>query len=415
MALALVVAGCGTTRDSSPPPSEDASASATEDADEPAPGSEPETASEAPPVPANSGEVIITANPEEALNVPTFGWATDFTRHTVPLSDFRGGGPGKDGIPAIDDPSFVSTDVADDWLEAREPVVEVVIGHQARAYPLQILIWHEIVNDEFGGVPVTVTFCPLCNTALAFDRRLDDLLLDFGTTGNLRNSDLVMYDRQTESWWQQFGGAGVVGELAGKKLTLVPAAIVPWERFVEEHPEGEVLSRDTGHNRPYGANPYTGYDSIDTPPFFPAENLDDDRLPPKERVVFIERKGEAVAVPFATLADKGAVEVRVGGETLQVTWEEGTRSALDSATIQEGRDVGSADVRLPNGERVPFDTPFWFAVAAFRPDVVIVEGDAAGAAVQSNSAEVESESADAETNSSSPKKRSAGGRFVTGY
>jgi Protein of unknown function (DUF3179) len=331
------------------------------------------------PAPAAGGE----ASRDEGLQVSKAGWKTDFGRHTVPLDEFLSGGPGKDGIPAVDSPTFVSVAEAD-WLADREPVIELELGTRVRAYPLQILIWHEIANDTVAGTPVAVTFCPLCNTALVFDRRLDGRILDFGTTGNLRNSDLVMYDRQTETWWQQFGGEGVVGELAGKRLRQLPARIVAWEDFAARHPNGEVLSRDTGFPRPYGQNPYTGYDDVDSGPLFGAANDGDRRLPPKERVVFIERGEDAVAVPLSWLAQEKRVVVEVGGENLEVVFAGTASSALDSADIAEGRLVGSAEVRSPaTGEPVPFDQPFWFAVAAFRPDVRIV-----GKSLAANAADV---------------------------
>ena len=130
-------------------------------------------------------------------------WSTDFSKRTVPMEELMAGGPSKDGIPAIDHPKFETVTQADRWLGKRKPVAVVEINGKAKAYPLQILIWHEIVNDVVGETPVVVTFCPLCNTTLAFDRRFDGRVLDFGTTGYLRHSDLVMYDRQTETWWQQ--------------------------------------------------------------------------------------------------------------------------------------------------------------------------------------------------------------------
>jgi Protein of unknown function (DUF3179) len=322
------------------------------------------------PSPAAGGEATRA---DEGLQVSKTGWETDFAKHTVPLDEFLSGGPGKDGIPAIDRPNFVSIAEADDWLAEREPVIELEVGAEAHAYPLQILIWHEIANDTVAGTPVAVTFCPLCNTALVFDRRLDGRTLDFGTTGNLRNSDLVMYDRQTESWWQQFGGEAVVGELAGAELRPLPARIAAWEDFAERHPDGEVLSRDTGVVRPYGQNPYTGYDDVDSGPFFGAANPGDDRLPPKERVVYIERDDDAVAVALSWLARQKRVVVDVGGERLEVVFTGTANSALDSADIAEGRQVASADVRsVDTGEPVPFDQPFWFAVAAFRPDVRVL-------------------------------------------
>ena len=300
----------------------------------------------------------------------TAGWSTDFSKHGVPLDEFMSGGPPKDGIPPIDNPRFMR--VADvDFLEDREPVIELSVGERVRAYPLQILVWHEIVNDRLGEIPVAVTFCPLCNTAIVFDRRVNGRTLDFGTTGNLRNSDLVMYDRQTESWWQQFGGAALVGELTGAKLEQLPSRIVAWGELRRAHPDATVLSRDTGYTRPYGRNPYVGYDSVDSPPFFSTKNADDDRLPPKERVVYVERGGEAVAVPFTVLAARRELTVEVGGDELTVRWRSGTASALDQDSVAAGRDVGAVEV-LEDGRLVAFDQPFWFAVAAFRPHVRIV-------------------------------------------
>lgn len=322
---------------------------------------------------AGKAGVRITPNPKRELSVTTDGWRTDFTRHTVPLAEFLSGGPPKDGIPAVDRPRFVSVEEARPWLEGREPVIELAIGSERRAYPLQILIWHEIVNDRVGEVPVVVTFCPLCNTALAFDRRLRGRVLDFGTTGNLRHSDLVMYDRQTETWWQQFGGEAVVGALAGRRLRQLPATIVAFEDFAARNPRGSVLSRETGHNRRYGQNPYAGYDDVDSSPIFPAQNAADQRLQPKERVVFVERRGRALAVPFGLLRARGTIRTTLAGERLEFRWLPGVRSALDDAEIGSGREVGSARVRaLPTRRAVPFDTPFWFAVAAFRENVTIV-------------------------------------------
>ena len=298
------------------------------------------------------------------------GFTTDFCRHQVPLSDFRSGGPGKDGIPALDHPRFASASSVG-WLAFREPVIELAVGADVRAYPLQILIWHEIVNDRVGGVPVAVTFCPLCNTAIAFDRRVGGRTLSFGTTGNLRNSDLVMYDRQSESWWQQFGGEALVGRYAGTRLRQLPARIVAWREFERQHPDGLVLTRKTGFSRPYGDNPYAGYDDVSSPPFFPAAHGGDRRLQPKERVVFLERGRDAAVVPYSVLQRRRLIQVSVGGHQLVVRWRGGVASALDSGSIPRGRDVGAASVS-EHGKPVVFDEPFWFAVAAFRPHVRIV-------------------------------------------
>lgn len=321
------------------------------------------------PVPKTGAETAPAASRYD-IEALSAGWKTDFTRYRVPLSEFRSGGPGKDGIPALDRPRFLR--VADTtFLQPQEPVIALTLAGRARAYPLQILVWHEIVNDVVGGVPVAVTFCPLCNTAIAFDRRVGGRTLTLGTTGNLRNSDLVMYDRQTESWWQQFGGEGLLGRYAGARLRELPARIVAWGSFRVQHPNGRVLSRETGYSRPYGENPYAGYDDVSSPAFFPTHNADDKRLPPKERVVFLERNGSAVAIPFSTLAKKRRVELTLAGRRLEVRWEAGVSSALDSGEIAAGRDVGAAQV-LERGRPVAFSEPFWFAVAAFRPNVQII-------------------------------------------
>jgi hypothetical protein len=297
------------------------------------------------------------------------GWKTDFTKSTVPLSEFESGGPGKDGIPALSDPKLVEAGAVD-YLKPREPVIELELADDARAYPLEILTWHEIVNDEVDGVPVAVTFCPLCNTALVFDRRVEGKTLDFGTTGNLRNSDLVMYDRQTESWWQQFGGEAVAGRYAGTTLRQLPARIVAWSEFEREHPDGRVLSRDTGYSRPYGQNPYVGYDEAGSLPIFATAHAGDRRLSPKERVVFVQRGGASVTVPFSTLVKRRRMTVVADGHRLEIRFRGGIASALDSASIATGRDVGAAQV-TENGKPVPFSEPFWFAVAAFRPKVAL--------------------------------------------
>ena len=209
---------------------------------------------------------------------------TDFDNTLVDLNEIQSGGPPKDGIPPVDDPEFDSVSAANKWLNPREPVVVVSINGETKAYPIQILTWHEIVNDSIAGVPVSVTFCPLCNATIVFDRRSDGEILDFGTTGRLRKSDLIMYDRQTESWWQQFSGQAIVGKKAGTMLDRIVANIVAYEDFRSAYPDSRVLSRRTGHHRAYGNNPYRGYDSIDDQPFLFFDPVDP-RLPPMERVL----------------------------------------------------------------------------------------------------------------------------------
>jgi hypothetical protein len=320
------------------------------------------------------------ASQDGGASVPfsTSGWKTDFSRHSVSLDEILSGGPPKDGIPAIDDPKFVTVGEADDWLGDREPIVVFEHGGVVRGYPWQILIWHEIVNDEVGGSPVSVTYCPLCNTAIAFDRRVGDRVLDFGTTGKLRHSDLVMYDRQTETWWQQATGEGIVGELTGTTLTFLSAPTVSWKDFKKEYPEAEVLSRSTGYTRPYGDSPYDGYDT-GRPWLF--RGATDDRLPAMERVVIVKEGGAAAAFPISAL--KSEAEGRDVGSAAAY------KRTVDGRTLTFGRDgdgfrdeetgthwtfFGEATAGPLAGrqlEAVVYYVPFWFAWAAFAPDTPV--------------------------------------------
>lgn len=306
---------------------------------EPAPQPTTAGASSAAGAPAAAGELLPPETPPPGAERE---FSTDFSRHTVSYDQVFSGGPPKDGIPAIDAPQFVSIAEADEWLGAQEPVVLVQAGDDARAYPLQILTWHEIVNDTVGGLPLTVTFCPLCNTAIAFERTLDGRVLDFGTTGRLRFSNLLMYDRQTESWWQQAGGDAIAGELAGQHLAFYPATIIAWDEFKATYPDGMVLSRETGFNRSYGSNPYVGYDDVNSSPFLFRGPATPGALPPMARVLTVDLNGEAVAYPYDVLAEALVVDDVVGGQPVAVFWQPGVASALDSGSIAQGRDVGSA-------------------------------------------------------------------------
>ncbi len=286
---------------------------------------------------------------------------TDFAKTQVGFDEILSGGPPKDGIPAIDDPKFVAVGAAR-GIGEKEPVITLQIAGDLRAYPLRILMWHEIVNDTVGGVPVAVTFCPLCNSALVFDRRLDGQVLDFGTTGKLRNSDLVMYDRQTESWWQQFMGEAIIGEMTGKQLNFIPVRIESFAKFQARGSHGKVLIPNSPQTRRYGANPYAGYDSRDRPyPFFTGDLPD--QVPPLSRVVVIGKEAWSLNL----LRDKRRV---VQGD-LVITWEPGQNSALDTGTIAEGRDVGNVVVQRQTGAGLVdavHDISFAFAFHAFHPD-----------------------------------------------
>ncbi|HXG35381.1 MAG TPA: DUF3179 domain-containing protein [Dehalococcoidia bacterium] len=302
------------------------------------------------------GGVIINPDGEKlaAATLQTIGWRTDFTRRTVPFKEIFSGGPPKDGIPAIDKPKFVTFNEADKFLDPLEPVAAVEVNGEAKAYPLQILVWHEIVNDVINGEPITVTFCPLCNTTIAFFRSFGGQVLDFGTTGNLRFSDLVMYDRQTETWWQQLDGQGIVGTHAGKRLEFYPSSVISYADFKSSFPQGQVLSRDTGFSRSYGRNPYVGYDSNQNPFLFDGPR--DDRLPAVERVVAVDLQGEPVAYPFSALQKKRVVNDTVGGEPIVVFFKLGTKSALDASSFKDSDDIGSGVVfnRQVDGQLLTF-------------------------------------------------------------
>jgi len=275
----------------------------------------------------------VLALPAAAGANPMF-WAgewpnTDFSRHSVDLAEIMSGGPPKDGIPSIDDPRFVPVSEVTDLTDT-EPVIGVTVNGEARAYPLGILTRHEIVNDTIGGVPVTVTYCPLCNSSIVFDRRVDGQVLDFGTTGKLRNSDLVMYDRQTESWWQQFSGQAIVGKMTGKTLKMLPSRQESFARFRARAPNGKVLVSNQPFRR-YGINPYVRYDSAPFPFLFRGDLPEG--IAPMVRVVAVG--GEAWSLPL--LRKKGTI---VRGD-LVLSWEAGQNSALDTRVIRRGRDVGN--------------------------------------------------------------------------
>ncbi len=331
----------------------------------------------------------------------------------VDPGDIVPGGPPPDGIPPIDDPRFLPADQVR-FLAPVEPVISVEIHGQAKAYPLRILVWHEIVNDTVGGTPVTVTYCPLCNTGITFVRPvIDGQLLDFGTSGKLYNSNLVMYDRQTNSYWPQALGEAVTGPLTGTKLRFVATQILSWQDWSSTYPDGLVLSQNTGFSRQYGTNPYGGYDEEAYPgPFI---GKADRRLPLLTYVLGVDVKNEFVAFPFPELqggatSGHAAVSDEIGGLPVVVLWQAGTVSAIDETSIPDSKDIGAAaafDRRVGNrtltleataagivdrqtgsrwditgravagplaGERlqpVLSTNSFWFDWAAFHPDTSI--------------------------------------------
>jgi len=266
----------------------------------------------------------------------------DITRKTVDLTEIESGGVGADsGIPSLHYPTYETVTAASAWVAGREPVVVVEIGGIAHIYPIQILIWHEVVNDEIAGVPVLVTFCPLCNTAIAFDRRVNGEERRFGVSGLLRESDLLLYDYQSITLWQQLTGEAIVGTDAGLRLTFLPAQIVSFQDARETYPDARVLSQMTGHVRPYGLNPYEGYDDIDSGLIFKS-SFDDGRLLAKDRVLAVEYLGKAVAFPFQILQRELVMHTEIEDTPVVAFWQPGVATALDSSDIASGRDIGAA-------------------------------------------------------------------------
>lgn len=297
---------------------------------------------------------ILTYNYSSAQNLSEFD--TDISKHSINLDELIDGGPGKDGIPSINHPKFVSQDEASDWIDPLEPVISLTVNGETRAYPIQILMWHEIANDELGGVPVSVTFCPLCYSAIVFDRRLDGEVYEFGVSGMLRHSDMIMYDRTTESLWQQFSGEAVVGDLTGKELAIIPSQLISFEQFLETHSGAKVLSRDTGHRRNYGENPYAGYDDINNSPFLMNSEEVSDKLPPMEKIIGVRSDNEQIGYPYSITVEKRVLHDQIGGEPVVIFHLDGMASALDNRRIGNSRDDGATGVFSPivDGEKLTF-------------------------------------------------------------
>lgn len=405
--MALVAAACGAAADS-------------EVAQTTTGGSEPTEST------ANTTEAApSTVNPADEpqalppnLEVVTQDWETDFTKTSIDLREIAVGirslDP-RDAIPPIDNPSFETVSEADSWLEDDEPGLLVEVSDITRFYPIRILHRHEIVNDVFDGTFVAVTYCPLCNTGLAFDRTIDGLIHRFGVSGLLRNSDLVMWDDVTQSLWQQITGEAIVGDLTGTRLQPLSTAIVRWADFRDNNPDSDVLGRDQGFGIPYGANPYIGYSSRPAPidGFFSAEL--DDRFPALERVVGITVDDTDRAYPFSIISDERIVNDELSGQPVAVFWGAPTTTdALDSFDVASGQAIGTGVAFDPvvDGETLTFSSPevdvfiddqtgstwtlqgvaidgsltgteldilphrneFWFAFAAFFPQATVYSG-----------------------------------------
>ena len=317
------------------------------------------------PLPDTTTSTRSTAELEELREVrtaldPLVGqatapWRTDWRLTNIDLGELElgiGRVDPRDAIPPIDQPEFESVDSAAIWLLADEPGALVQLDGEARFYPLSILHRHEVVNDQIAGVPIAMTYCPLCNTALAFDRRLDGVVLRMGVSGLLRNSDLVMWDDQSVSLWQQITGEAIVGAATGARLTPISTAIVSFGDFAAAFPDGLSLSQNTGFGIAYGAHPYRGYSSAEVP--FRYDGDVDPRYAALSRVVGVTVNSEAKAYPFEEIESLGVVNDVVGGEPIVVFWGGGTLDALDSDTVSSGRAIGTGVAYLSTvGDQTP--------------------------------------------------------------
>jgi hypothetical protein len=274
----------------------------------------------------------------------------------VPLNEIHAGGPPRDGIPSIDRPRFQDADEADD-LEAQDRVLGLVIDGQPRAYPIDILDWHEIVNDRIGRTPVTISYCPLCGSGMAFRARVDGIPLSFGVSGLLYNSDLLLYDRETESLWSQIDHRAISGRYRGKRLQMLPLEHTSWKDWRTRYPQTQVLSRDTGFSRDYGRTPYPGYESADAL-YFPVRFLAQG-YHPKEPVLGVEFDGRFKAYPFSELSKgSGRLQDQVGGREVVIRFDPEHRNAWLEDTA---------------GVRQPALVAYWFAWYAFHPETDIYQ------------------------------------------
>lgn len=313
-----------------------------------------------------------TTTDPNILNLPpqlaavTGAWDTDFSKSTIELDELLVGIPAsdpRDGIPPIDNPVFETVSDSS-WISDQEPGVLLEVADDARFYPLSILTRHEIVNDIVGDVPVAVTYCPLCNTAMTFDRRIDGSTLRLGVSGLLRNSDLVMWDDETQSLWQQITGEAIVGARAGEQLTSLGSAIVRWADFKTGHPEGLVLGPNQGFGNNYGYNPYEFYSLRETPYGFFTGTIDE-RWPALSRVVGVSVGSSEKAYPFPLINEVGAVNDMIDDQAVVVFWGAAdTADALDAGVIADARGIGTGVAYDPvvAGQRLTFtalsDTEF---------------------------------------------------------
>jgi len=279
-------------------------------------------------------------------NIP-FKWITDTMKTEIDLSEISVVLP-RGSFQVLNYPEFINMEQGLNSYLSNEPVICIDINGKAKAFPLNILSVHEIVNDTISGIPFLATFCPLCNSGVVYDRRYNDKILDFEVSGMLRNSDMVMADKQTETWWQQLMGRAIVGELAGAELKIIQSLVISVEDYFTRYPDGLILSKSSGGEaqKYYGQNFYEKYDSEDGKPYsryFDHNNLDN-RLAPMERIVDIRSQGEFKIYRFKTAAKEGVINDEFNGKNIVVFYKPGIVSILDKKDISESKDIGSVTV-----------------------------------------------------------------------
>ncbi|MBI3020687.1 MAG: DUF3179 domain-containing protein [Candidatus Omnitrophica bacterium] len=279
----------------------------------------------------------------------------DLSKSSVPREEILSGGPPKDGIPALTNPQVVSGEAAT-YLRADDRVLGVAMGDQARAYPIRILNWHEVVNDRLDGAPVVVTYCPLCGTGMVFRAERRGQRVFFGVSGLLYNSDVLLYDRETESLWSQLKMEAVAGPRLGENLEWLPAQHTTWQAWRTAYPHTDVLSLNTGYDRDYGRDPYAGY-ATNSRLMFPVRHQDP-RLAPKEWVAGVLIDGQPNAYPLKRLSSGRVLEDQIGGQTLHVLYDANARSV---------------QVTDANTSPVPVVQAYWFAWSAFYPSTGLYE------------------------------------------
>lgn len=282
----------------------------------------------------------------------------DLQDAVIPVDQILSGGPPRDGIPSIDDPKFVETTDAD-FLNNEDRVLGVFYNEIAKAYPIRIMNWHEIVNDYFGNDAVVVTYCPLCGSGVAYSADIAGVSRTFGVSGMLYNSDVLLYDRQSESLWSQLMNQAVSGPLKGKKLNPIALSHTSWEDWKNRYPKTVVLSTKTGYRREYSRDPYQGYVEVNRT-MFPVSH-EDNQYYAKETVLGLEVFEKFKAYPFSELEKtSGMVGEKFGGIDVTVKYDKKQKSAI---------------VLDSEGNEIPSTVLFWFAWIAFHPQSEVFEAD----------------------------------------